>query len=238
ISRRLWAAMPSARPSGRISASQSLSVQREAHSAPTSVPWASAASVRARVCTSARCRSSKLWADRDMLPRHYALRPPRPRRTCPPARRAAVSRHESGPQRSPLHRSRPAAAGCTHQRAALAGAAAHRRKPRPAQPAGPPRQRACRTASEKRTGARQRRGHDRPPAYARERHMSRAPAEPVSIRSLDKEYLIACPPDERADLLRAATLLETRLKTARESARGMGIERWLIMAGLDLANQL
>lgn len=68
--------------------------------------------------------------------------------------------------------------------------------------------------------------------------MSRAPAEPVSIRILDKEYLIACPPDEREDLLRAATLLETRLKTARESARGMGMERWLIMAGLDLANQL
>ena len=68
--------------------------------------------------------------------------------------------------------------------------------------------------------------------------MSAAPAEPVSIRILDKEYLIACPPDEREDLLRAASLLEARLKKARESARGMGMERWLIMAGLDLANQL
>ncbi len=63
-------------------------------------------------------------------------------------------------------------------------------------------------------------------------------AEPVSIRILEKDYLIACPPDEREDLLRAAALLETRLKKARESARGMGMERWLIMASLTMANEL
>ena len=65
-----------------------------------------------------------------------------------------------------------------------------------------------------------------------------AAGEPVSIRILDKEYLIACPPGEREDLLRAAALLETRLKKARGGARGMGLERWLIMAGLDMANEL
>lgn len=68
--------------------------------------------------------------------------------------------------------------------------------------------------------------------------MSASAAEPVSIRILEKEYLIACPPDEREDLLRAAALLEARLKKARESARGMGMERWLIMAGLNMANEL
>lgn len=68
--------------------------------------------------------------------------------------------------------------------------------------------------------------------------MSTPAGDPVSIRILDKEYLIACPPDEREDLLRAASLLETRLKKARESARGMGMERWLIMAGLNMANEL
>jgi cell division protein ZapA len=68
--------------------------------------------------------------------------------------------------------------------------------------------------------------------------MSGAAAEPVSIRILDKEYLIACPPSERDDLMRAAALLEERLKKARESARGMGMERWLIMAGLNMANEL
>ena len=68
--------------------------------------------------------------------------------------------------------------------------------------------------------------------------MSGATNEPVSIRILEKEYLIACPPEEREDLIRAAALLETRLKKARDSARGMGSERWLIMAALNMANEL
>ncbi len=68
--------------------------------------------------------------------------------------------------------------------------------------------------------------------------MSGSASEPVSIRILEKEYLIACPPEEREDLTRAAGLLETRLKKARDSARGMGSERWLIMAALNMANEL
>jgi cell division protein ZapA len=68
--------------------------------------------------------------------------------------------------------------------------------------------------------------------------MSTADDGPVSIRILDKEYLIACPPEEREDLMRAATLLEGRLKKARESARGMGTERWLMMTALNMANDL
>jgi cell division protein ZapA len=68
--------------------------------------------------------------------------------------------------------------------------------------------------------------------------MSASAAEPVNVRILEKDYLIACPPEEHEDLLRAATLLEGRLKKARESARGMGSERWLIMAALNMANEL
>ena len=68
--------------------------------------------------------------------------------------------------------------------------------------------------------------------------MSASAAEPVNVRILEKDYLIACPPEEHEDLLRAATLLEGRLKKAKESARGMGSERWLIMAALNMANEL
>jgi cell division protein ZapA len=68
--------------------------------------------------------------------------------------------------------------------------------------------------------------------------MSAAAGEPVNIRILEKDYLIACPEEEREDLQRAASLLEGRLKKARESARGMGSERWLIMAALNMANEL
>jgi cell division protein ZapA len=68
--------------------------------------------------------------------------------------------------------------------------------------------------------------------------MSSEAGEPVNVRILEKDYLIACPPEEREDLQRAAALLDSRLKKARESARGMGNERWLIMAALNMANDL
>ena len=61
---------------------------------------------------------------------------------------------------------------------------------------------------------------------------------PVSIRILDKEYLIACPPEERADLQRAATLLNTRLRETRENGKAIGTERLLMMAALNMANEL
>jgi cell division protein ZapA len=68
--------------------------------------------------------------------------------------------------------------------------------------------------------------------------MSAGSAEPVSIHILDKEYLIACPPEERADLQKAAALLDTRLKEIREGGRHIGSDRLLIMAALNIANDL
>jgi cell division protein ZapA len=68
--------------------------------------------------------------------------------------------------------------------------------------------------------------------------MSEAGEAPVSIRILDKEYLIACPPQERADLERAAVLLNGRLREARDAGKSIGTERMLVMAALNIANDL
>lgn len=68
--------------------------------------------------------------------------------------------------------------------------------------------------------------------------MSAGGAEPVSVHILDKEYLIACPPEEREDLLRAAALLTTRLKEIREGGKVIGTDRLLMMAALNMANDL
>jgi cell division protein ZapA len=68
--------------------------------------------------------------------------------------------------------------------------------------------------------------------------MSAADDAPISIRILDKEYLIACPPNERADLQRAATLLNGRLRESRETGKPIGTERLLMMTALNLANDL
>ena len=68
--------------------------------------------------------------------------------------------------------------------------------------------------------------------------MSADAATPVSVHILGKEYLIACPPSEREDLQKAAALLDTRLKQIRETSKTIGSDRLLIMAALNMANEL
>jgi len=68
--------------------------------------------------------------------------------------------------------------------------------------------------------------------------MSGVSGEPVSIHILDKEYLIGCAPDEQDDLRKAATLLNQRLKDIREQGKAMGTDRAMVMAALNLANEL
>jgi cell division protein ZapA len=68
--------------------------------------------------------------------------------------------------------------------------------------------------------------------------MSTAAGEPVSVQILGKEYLIGCPPDERDDLLKAAALLNARLQEIRAQSKVMGSDRLIIMAALNIANDL
>lgn len=64
------------------------------------------------------------------------------------------------------------------------------------------------------------------------------PTGPVSIQILDKEYLIACPPEERDDLVAAAVYLNARLREIREGGKVIGSERQVMMAALNMANEL
>jgi cell division protein ZapA len=68
--------------------------------------------------------------------------------------------------------------------------------------------------------------------------MSSDAADPVSIRILEKEYLIACQPEERQDLQQAATLLNARLKEMREGSKTITSDRLMMMAALNMANDL
>jgi cell division protein ZapA len=61
---------------------------------------------------------------------------------------------------------------------------------------------------------------------------------PVSIQILDKEYLIACPPEERDDLVAAAVYLNARLREIREGGKVIGSDRQVMMAALNMANEL
>lgn len=60
----------------------------------------------------------------------------------------------------------------------------------------------------------------------------------VSVRILDKEYQVACPPEERDALLRAAQELDERMRTIRNSANIIGLERIAVMAALNLSHEL
>lgn len=64
-------------------------------------------------------------------------------------------------------------------------------------------------------------------------------AEPVTVRILDRDYLVACEPEHRPRLLEAAALLDGRLRELRAGARSMPpLERVAVLAALNLANEL
>jgi cell division protein ZapA len=60
----------------------------------------------------------------------------------------------------------------------------------------------------------------------------------VSVRILEKEYLVACPPNERADLLAAAEHWSQALRSIRDTGKIVGLDRIAVIAGLNLANDL
>ncbi|MCS6947712.1 MAG: cell division protein ZapA [Steroidobacteraceae bacterium] len=60
----------------------------------------------------------------------------------------------------------------------------------------------------------------------------------VSVRILDKEYQVACPPEEKAELLAAAEQLDQRMRAIRETGKVVGLDRIAVMAGLNLAHDM
>lgn len=60
----------------------------------------------------------------------------------------------------------------------------------------------------------------------------------TSVHLLDKEYLVACPEDERDGLLRSARYLNGRMKEIRDSGKVIGMDRIAVMAALNLAHDL
>ncbi len=60
----------------------------------------------------------------------------------------------------------------------------------------------------------------------------------VSVRLLDREYQVACPVEERSDLLDSAEYLDGKMREIRDSGGVVGLERIAVMAALNLANEL
>ena len=60
----------------------------------------------------------------------------------------------------------------------------------------------------------------------------------VSVRILDKEYQVACPVNERTNLLDSAEILNDKMREIYDSGRIVGLDRIAVMAALNMANDL
>ena len=59
----------------------------------------------------------------------------------------------------------------------------------------------------------------------------------VSVRIMEKGYLIACPYEERSALLDAAELLNGRMREIRDTGKVVGLDRIAVMVALNLAHE-
>ena len=60
----------------------------------------------------------------------------------------------------------------------------------------------------------------------------------VTIKILDKDYRIACQPDEQEGLLVSARLLDQRMREIRMTGKVIGTDRIAVLAALNLAHEL
>jgi cell division protein ZapA len=68
--------------------------------------------------------------------------------------------------------------------------------------------------------------------------MSEAEVARLSVRILEKEYFVACPQDERADLLDSAEYVNRKMREIRDTGKVVGVDRIAVMAALNMANEL
>ncbi len=68
--------------------------------------------------------------------------------------------------------------------------------------------------------------------------MSESDVARVAVRILDKEFFVACPAEERADLLQSAAFLNGKMREIRDTGKVVGLDRIAVIAALNMANEL
>lgn len=68
--------------------------------------------------------------------------------------------------------------------------------------------------------------------------MSKDSQQAVSINILGKEYLVACPDEERKQLQSSADYLDRKMREIRDSGKVIGTDRIAVMAALNIAHEL
>lgn len=60
----------------------------------------------------------------------------------------------------------------------------------------------------------------------------------VSVRILEKEYPVACLPEERSELLDSAEYVNGKMREIRDGGNVVGLDRIAVMVALNLAHEL
>lgn len=63
-------------------------------------------------------------------------------------------------------------------------------------------------------------------------------SDPVKVRLLDREFMVAAPPEERDSLLESARHLDERMREIRDAGKVVGLDRIAVMAALNLSHEL
>lgn len=61
---------------------------------------------------------------------------------------------------------------------------------------------------------------------------------PVTVRILDKDYQVACPEEEKDDLIASARYLDRKMREIRDGGRIIGTDRIAVMAALNISHEL
>lgn len=64
------------------------------------------------------------------------------------------------------------------------------------------------------------------------------PVNTLSVHILDKEYQVACPEEQQAELVVSARYLDRQMRAIRDSGKVIGLERIAVMAALNISHEL
>ena len=62
-------------------------------------------------------------------------------------------------------------------------------------------------------------------------------SEPVALRLIDREFLIACAPEEREGLLESAAYLDRKMRELRANAKTPGFDRLAVLAAISITHE-
>ena len=68
--------------------------------------------------------------------------------------------------------------------------------------------------------------------------MSNEKNNTLDVSILDREFRVACPPEERAELLDSVAYLDKNMREIRDAGKITSVERIAIMAALNITHEL